>query len=201
VLTATNRDLEIAIAEGVFREDLFYRLNVVTIKVPPLRERREDIPALVDYFLERSAGELSVDRPPLAEDAEELLQDHTWPGNVRELQHCIQRAMIHTKGHPIQRADLHIALELDSGRGLAEAASLDDERLLDLVQRWLSSHGGVRACEKFLEKAEKLLLGEALKRTQGNQTRAAELLGLTRPTLHAKMQKHGLHAKGDPQDH
>ena len=201
VLTATNRDLEIAIAEGVFREDLFYRLNVVTIQVPPLRERREDIPALVDYFLERSARELNVDRPPIAEDAMELLQDHTWPGNVRELQHCIQRTMIHTKGHPIQGADLHLALELDNGRGLADAANLDDERLLDIVQRWLNSHGGVRACERFLEKAERLLLTEALKRTEGNQTRAAELLGLTRPTLHAKIQKYGLHAKGGPQHH
>jgi nitrogen regulation protein NR(I) len=200
VLTATNRDLEIAIAEGVFREDLFYRLNVVTIQVPPLRERREDIPALVDYFLERSARELNVDRPPIAEDAVELLKDHTWPGNVRELQHCIQRTMIHTKGHPIQRADLHLTLD-DNGRGLVDAANLDDERLLDMVQRWLNSHGGVRACESFLEKAERLLLTEALKRTEGNQTRAAELLGLTRPTLHAKMQKHGLHAKGGPQHH
>lgn len=201
VLTATNRDLEIAISESTFREDLFYRLNVVTIQVPPLRERREDIPTLVDYFLERSARELNVDRPPLGEDAVELLQSHSWPGNVRELQHCIHRAMIHTKGHPIQASDLHLALELDGGCGAMVAESLDDERLLDIVQRWLSSHGGVHACERFLEKAEKLLLADALKRTRGNQTRAAELLGLTRPTLHAKMQKHGLHAKSEPQQH
>ncbi len=197
VLTATNRDLEIAIAEGTFREDLYYRLNVVTIKAPPLRERREDIPTLVGYFLDRSARELNVARPPLAEDATGLLQDHSWPGNVRELQNCIQRAMIHTQGHPIQATDLHLALELDSGRGPVGVANLDDERLFDIVQRWLSAHGGIRACERFLEKAERLLLAEALKRTQGNQTRAAELLGLTRPTLHAKMQKHGLHARGE----
>ncbi len=201
VLTATNRDLEIGIAEGAFREDLFYRLNVVTIQVPPLRERREDIPVLVDYFLERSARELNVDKPPLSEDAVDLLRNHSWPGNVRELQHCIQRAMIYTKGNPLQATDLHLTLELDSGHGPAGVANLDDERLLDIVQRWLSSHGGVRACEGFLEKVERLLLAEALKRTRGNQTRAAELLGLTRPTLHAKMQKHNLHAKGDSQRH
>ena len=197
VLTATNRDLEVGIAEGAFREDLFYRLNVVTVRVPPLRERREDIPALVEYFLERTAGEMNVDRPLLSDDAVDLLQSHRWPGNVRELQHCIMRAMIQTKGHPIQAADLHLALELDSECGPDEGENLDDERLLDIVQRWLSLHGGVRACEMFLEKAERLLMAEALLRTKGNQTRAAELLGLTRPTLHAKMQKHGLHAKDD----
>ena len=196
VLTATNRDLEIAIAEGTFREDLYYRLDVVTIQVPPLRERREDISALVDYFLQRTARELHVDKPPLAEDAVELLQSHSWPGNVRELQHCIQRAMIHTKGYPIQAANLHVAFDLDSERMPEEIANLDDERLLDIVQHWLSSHGGVRAYEGFMDKAERLLLAEALKRTQGNQTWAAELLGLTRPTLHAKMQKQGLQAKG-----
>jgi nitrogen regulation protein NR(I) len=196
VLTATNRDLEIAIAEGAFREDLYYRLDVVTIWVPPLRERREDISALVDYFLQRTAQELHVDKPPLAEDAMELLQSHSWPGNVRELQHCIQRAMIHTKGYPIQAANLQVAFDLDSGCMPEEIANLDDERLLDIVQRWLSSHAGVHAYEGFMEKAERLLLAEALKRTQGNQTRAAELLGLTRPTLHAKMQKQGLQAKG-----
>ena len=197
VLTATNRDLEVGIAEGAFREDLFYRLNVVTVRVPPLRERREDIPALVDYFLKRTAGEMNVDRPLLSDDAVDLLQGHRWPGNVRELQHCIIRAMIQTKGHPIQAADLHLALELDSECGSDEEVNLDDERLLDIVQRWLSLHGGARACEMFLEKAERLLMAEALLRTKGSQTRAAELLGLTRPTLHAKMHKHGLHAKDD----
>ena len=197
VLTATNRDLEITIAEGAFREDLYHRLNVVTIQVPPLRERREDIPKLVDYFLERSARELQMDKPPLSEDAMEVLQDYSWPGNVRELQHCIQRAMIYNRGHPVQAADLPITLKLGSQFGPAEAATLDDERLLDVVQRHLSSHGGGRAYEKFLEKVEKLLLAEALRRTKGNQTRAAKLLGLARPTFHAKMQKYDLHGKGD----
>ncbi len=197
VLTATNRDLEIAIAESAFREDLYYRLDVVTIRVPPLRERREDIPALVQYFLERSARELNVDSPPISEDAVSLLQHHSWPGNIRELQHCIQRAIIQTKGRSLQATDLQLTLAPDRGQGPTGTADLDHDRMLNIVQRWLDAHGGAGTCEQFLEKVERMLLADALRRTKGNQTRAAQLLGLTRPTLHAKMQKHGLHTKSD----
>jgi len=198
VLAATNRDLEIAIAEGDFREDLYHRLNIVTIEIPPLRERREDIPILVDYFLERSARELQMEKPPIFVEALELLQDYSWPGNVRELQHCIQRTMIYTHGYPIQATDLPISLKLGGQFGLTGATALDDERLLDVVQRHLNSHGGGRAYEMFLEKVERMLLAEALLRTEGNQTHAAKLLGLARPTFHAKMQKYNLHGKGNP---
>jgi len=196
VLSATNRDLEIAIAEGAFRGDLYHRLNVVTIHIPPLRERREDIPKLVDYFLKRSAAELQMDKPPLSEEAMEVLQEYSWPGNVRELQHCIQRAIIYSRGHPIQVTDLPAGLELDRSGAPVKAATLDDQRLLDIVQRHLNAHRGLHAHEELLEKVEKALLAEALRRTKGNQTRAAKLLGMARPTLHAKMHKYGLHEKG-----
>jgi DNA-binding NtrC family response regulator len=196
ILTATNRNLENAIAQGMFRDDLYHRLNVVTIHVPPLRERREDIPRLVDYFLERYAHELKVEKPPVALEARRLLQESPWPGNVRQLAHCIQRALIFTRGYPIQAADL----SLSSGARADEATAiaLGEEELASLVRRYLASYTGYRAHEKFVEQAEKLLIAEALRRAGGNQTQAARLLGLPRPTLHAKMQKYKLRAHGEP---
>ena len=106
VLCATNRDLEQAIAAGGFREDLYHRLNVVTLQLPPLRERRDDIPALVDYFLNRYARAAGIERPPLAQNALEALVNYSWPGNVRELEHLIQRLMIFAGGYTIQADDL-----------------------------------------------------------------------------------------------
>ena len=197
VLAATNRDLEAAIAEGTFREDLYHRLNVVTIHVPPLRERREDIPRLVDYFLERYARELNTDKPPVAPDAHRLLQESLWPGNVRQLAHCIQRALIFTRGYPIQAGDLPLPGEVGSDR--AAVSGLGDQGLGELVRRYLATYTGDRAHEAFIEQAEKLLISEALRRAGGNQTHAARLLGLSRPTLHAKIQKHKLHADTDRQ--
>jgi nitrogen regulation protein NR(I) len=198
VLAATNRDLEKAIAEKSFRDDLYHRLNVVSIHVPPLRERREDIPKLVDYFLERFAAELQIDKPLLAADALELLQSYSWPGNVRELQHCIQRAVIFTRGHPIQAAALPALLEPGSGARPGEPGTPDEKMLAEFVRRYLNAYRGPRAHEQFLEKAERLLVAEALQQTRGNQTHAARLLGLPRPTLHAKMQKYRLRGPSDP---
>ena len=108
LLAATNRDLENEIGNGSFRSDLYHRLNVVSLQVPPLRGRREDIPLLADYFLARFAKELKLDKPLLAEDALKLLQDYPWPGNVRELQHRLRRAVIFTRGYPVQAADLSL---------------------------------------------------------------------------------------------
>ncbi len=198
VLTATNRNLEKAIADGSFREDLYHRLNVVTVEIPPLRRRRQDIPELVDYFLARFAQDLKIDRPPISEEAQLLLAHHTWPGNVRELQHCIQRVMIFTRGYPIQAADLVPFLERRDGPARDEAGTLGDKELAELVRRYLYSYRGNRAHEQFLEHAEKLLLSEALQRTRGNRTQAARLLGLPRPTLHAKMQKYKLSGEQPP---
>jgi DNA-binding NtrC family response regulator len=190
VLAATNRNLEKAIAEELFREDLYHRLNVVTIQVPPLRERREDVPRLIDYFLQRYARELQVEKPPVAPDAMKRLQDFPWPGNVRQLEHCIHRTLIFTGGHSIQAGDL--PLEQDAATDEAESLKLAETGLADLVRRYLGSYAGDRAHDEFLERAEKLLIAEGLRRAGGNQTHAARLLGLARPTLHAKMQKHKL---------
>jgi transcriptional regulator with GAF, ATPase, and Fis domain len=191
VLAATNRDLEKAIASGGFREDLYHRLNVVTIQLPPLRDRRDDIPALADYFLDRYARELKLDKPLLGPDARQRLQAHSWPGNVRELEHCMQRVLIFARGYTVRADDLLLD---DGGRSVASSPDTGDQQLLeDLVCRYLETYRGSRAAEEFLERAERLMLIEALRRTGNNQTHAARLLGLTRPTFHAKLQKHRLH--------
>ena len=192
VVAATNRDLEKAIAEGTFRDDLYHRLNVVTIQVPPLRERREDIPRLVDYFLDRHARELNVDRPPVSFDAQQLLQEFPWPGNVRQLAHCIQRALIFTRGYSIQVGDLPLEQEPSPDR--AAVTGTWEGGLGELVRRYLGAYSGDHAHEEFTSQAERFLIAEALRRAGGNQTHAARLLGLPRPTLHAKMQRYDLPA-------
>lgn len=203
VLAATNRNLERAITEGKFREDLYHRLNVVTIHLPPLRERREDIPQLTNYFLERYARQLKIDKPTLSEDALDLLRTYSWSGNIRELEHCIHRAMIFTRGYPIQASDVSRALEhptedLPSVHPTEAAVATEssvsyDDKLRAIVQQYLETRSGTSTHGQFLEMADKLLVAEALRLTKGNQTYAAKLLGLTRPTLQAKMQKFGIH--------
>ncbi len=189
VICATNRDLERAIADGNFREDLYHRLNVVTIVVPPLRERRDDIPRLVDFFLNRFSRTAGVERPPVATEALESLVGYSWPGNVRELEHLVQRLMIFSGGYTIQVQDLPWAQKPTGDQAHEEQA------LRELVSRRLDSQAGDRCFADLVEQVEKLLIADALRRSQGNQTHAAQLLGLPRPTLHAKLQKYGLLAR------
>lgn len=191
VLAATNRNLEKAIADGGFREDLFHRLNVFTIHLPPLRDRREDIAELVHYFLDRFAKELQVEKPPLSPEAMDVLRSYAWPGNVRELEHCIQRLMISTGGHSIQAADLSPYLA-QTDQQIAFQPSADDKTLREMVRCYLRSAGGDLAHERFLRKVETFLIEEALRQTRGNQTHAARLLGLPRQTLFDKIQKYRL---------
>jgi nitrogen regulation protein NR(I) len=197
VLCATNRNLEKAIAGGAFREDLYHRLDVVTIHVPPLRERRDDIPELIGYFLGRYSRELAIDKPPVALDALERLRDYSWPGNVRELEHLIHRVLIFTRGYPIQSSDLPPGLREGESPRAGEADPHEEHDWLRLVRAHLDSYGGSHAYEVLLEKVEKLLLTEALERCGGNQTHAARLLGVARPTLHAKLERHGLREPRD----
>jgi nitrogen regulation protein NR(I) len=192
VLAATNRDLEKAIGEGGFRADLYHRLNVVSISVPPLRERQEDIPRLADYFLARFAREMDLDTPVVAEDALKLMEGYSWPGNVRELEHCIRRAVIFTRGYPIQARDLPFNRGDRSKGHAGQVASFKEERLLDLARDYLDTCDGDHAYDDLLEGLEKTLFAEALRRTHGNRTHAAHLLGLARGTFFTKLQKHGL---------
>ena len=190
ILAATNRDLERAMVEGRFREDLYHRLNVVTIHVPPLRERPEDIPALAAAFLARFAEGLGIQKPALSQEAMALLRTYAWPGNVRELEHALHRALLFfTRGFAIQRDDLLLAMEAKPGTRTLRGG-------VDLLQEFLKGYLEMNAgpgCEpRLMETIERELILEALRRSGGNQSKAAEILGIPRPTFHAKLQRHGV---------
>jgi DNA-binding NtrC family response regulator len=197
VLAATNRDLEKAMADGRLREDLYHRLNVVTIHIPPLRERTEDIPKLAQYFLDRYAAQLGVEKPPLSKDALEALRTYGWPGNVRELEHCMHRATIFTRGYPIQSEDVQRALERLGEEAPATPESGESDRLQDIVRTHLKSHKGPSPHSELLKTVDQMLVAEALRMSGGNQTHAARLLGLSRPTLQAKMKKYDIRRHQD----
>jgi DNA-binding NtrC family response regulator len=170
VIAATNRDLERDVREGTFREDLYYRLSVVILHMPPLRERKDDIPLLAQHFLKKfSKGGTST----LAPDALSLLQSYGWPGNVRELENVIERASVLKRGDSVTVADLPEKLTR-VGRSAVDI-------ILNLPDDGIS-----------LEEIEKTLIMKALERHKGNQTRAAEYLRITRPTLIYRMEKFGL---------
>ena len=172
VIAATNRDLEKAVADGAFREDLFYRLNVVPITLPPLRERPEDIAPLVLHLVERISKDL---RQPVREvdpEAVRVLERYPWPGNVRQLKNVIERSLLlHDEGR-LQAA--HLPAEIQ-GAGVANG------RLVVLPPSGLS-----------LDELERELIAQALERTDGNKTGAARLLGLSRDTLRYRLEKHGI---------
>jgi DNA-binding NtrC family response regulator len=125
--------------------------------------------------------------------------DYSWPGNVRELEHLIQRLMIFAGGYTIQANDLPWSLRSEPQAPASESHPSSEEQWLGLIRAHLTSYAGDHACEDLLEKIERLLIVEALRRSQGNQTHAARLLGLPRPTLHARMQKYGMHGRENSQ--
>ncbi|MBI5761294.1 MAG: sigma-54-dependent Fis family transcriptional regulator [Planctomycetales bacterium] len=192
IIAATNRNLERALADGSFREDLYHRLNVVSLRLPSLRDRRGDLPELINYFVDRFANELKFERPILSSEAMDLLISHAWPGNVRELEHCVYRTLIFTGGYPIQADDVRQALAAmqEPPQPGALLTSIGDESLRDLVRCYLDANSGTNAHETLLETIDRLLIVEALARAKGNQTKASQLLGLTRPTLHGKIRRH-----------
>ncbi len=191
ILAATNRNLESALEEGRFREDLYYRLNVVTIELPPLRERKPDVPLLGEYFLARFAGEMGIANPGLAEEGKKALQRHDWPGNVRELANAIQKAIIFNRGGPLQASEIFNAIKTD-GRD-AGGGSEDAE---PTIKRWirdeLMSGDRENLFALLVDKVSSVIISEALTLTDGNRSRAAKLLGLSRPTLQSKIEKYRL---------
>ena len=171
LITATNRDLIEAIAEGDFREDLYYRINTVSLEIPPLRERREDIPELSQYFLEVYGEKYSKPRLELSEEARDALVDYYWPGNVRELQHTIERAVIDA-GRTIKAEHLHLP-----------NASFHE------LKRW--SGNGYRFADAVAE-FEKGYLEEALSRNNGGISRTAREIGVSRKAVYQKVEKYGI---------
>lgn len=190
IIAATNRDLEKAVREGTFREDLYFRLKVVTLMLPPLRERHDDIPLLARHFLSLHAQEMDLSNPGLTQEAESALLRYPWPGNVRELSNCLQKAIIFSKGAPLSGKEVESSLRHPAAKGTAEAAPRD------AMKRWaqdaLLSSQAEKPYENAMDAVSSLLIQSALEMTDGNKTRAAKLLGLTRPTLLAKIDKHRL---------
>jgi DNA-binding NtrC family response regulator len=179
VIAATNRDLERAIEEGDFREDLFYRLNVFPLSVPPLRARREDVPLLLDHFLTR----LGRSPEDLDADARGAILSHPLPGNVRELENLVERAAILAGKGPIRPEHVPVA------SSPAAAASGGPCLVPEIPDEGLS-----------LESLEKELILRALDKARGNKSQAARLLGLTRRTLYSRLERHGLAPRGDADD-
>jgi nitrogen regulation protein NR(I) len=200
IIAATNRDLEAALAEGRFREDLYYRLKVVTLWIPPLRDRAEDIPLLADYFLGRFAREMEIANPGMKKEAKSLLKNHPWQGNVRELANAIQKTLIFSRGGPIGPEDTSKVVR--SERSVQEV----DEAVNEVMSRWirsmLLSDVSKDMFSTLMDQFAKTVITEALQLTDGNRSRAAELLGISRPTLLSKIDKFRLKTetsvKGDP---
>ena len=165
VISATNTDLQAACTSGQFREDLLFRLNTVEIHVPPLRDRREDIPALAIHFLRRYASRYRREIDGFDASALQIMAQYAWPGNVRELEHTLERAVLMCRGREIQPADLGLNLQRPQAQNLEELS---------------------------LEAVEALLIRKALARFQGNVSQAAEALGLSRGALYRRMEKYGI---------
>ena len=185
VLAATNQDLEALIAAGKFRGDLFYRLNVVTVHVPPLRDRREDIPELAHHFLHQCAREHDLGVVAFAPEVLDLLQLHPWPGNVRELQGAVKEAALRTAGRTILPDTLPRAVV---GRvpAVAPAAGLGET-----IDRMLRD-GGKNVLARVVEVVERESIVRALGHTHGHQSKASELLGINRTTLRNKLRELGI---------
>jgi transcriptional regulator with PAS, ATPase and Fis domain len=195
IIAATNRDLEEAVAKGTFREDLYYRLKVVTITLPPLRERMDDVVPLAEYFLNRLSVEMDLPNPGLAPDAREFLRSYPWPGNVRELSNTMQKALIFNRGVALDSEQLArtVDAEPDTAPGQGNGDQDGQEQGFRLrVRKALAENAGKNAFEMLMNKAGKLIISEALAITDGNRTRAAKLLGMSRPTLAARIEKYDI---------
>ncbi len=188
IIAATNKDLEEAIRSGTFREDLYYRLNVVTIWLPPLKERKEDIPLLVEYFIQKYCKEMEIDPPPITERALAFLKSYDWPGNVRELSNTIQKVLILNKGLPIDVREVKEALKEAPSKCGAELFGKGGIR--EFISHLFSQNVEGILYERCMDQFSALLISEALRICNGNKSQAAKLLGLSRPTLHAKIEKH-----------
>jgi len=191
IIAATNRNLETALSEGRFREDLYYRLKVVTLWLPALRDRMDDVPLLASYFLSRLSAEMKMDNPGLTEQAQTVLFQHAWPGNVRELGNIMQKALILSRGGPIGPDDILPAIRPEPESG-SSSEGQDDEALRTWIRAALGAENDQNLFNRLSDHFAGLLIGEALQLTNGNRTRAAKLLGLSRPTLLSKIEKYNL---------
>jgi len=193
IVAATNKNLERAIEQGRFREDLYFRLKVVTIKLPPLRDRQEDINSLISYFMSKFSNELKLDNPGIQKDALTLLNHYGWPGNIRELSNLIQKVLIFNRGAPISASDLEPIIQR------REDPSFAGEIKLNTIRQWvrqvLADDSKNYGFDDFVDTISSIVVAEALKITNGNRSQAAKLLSISRPTLHAKIDKYHIKLK------
>ena len=195
VIVATHVDLEAAIAAKRFREDLFYRLNVVTLTLPPLRDRREDIPLLVQYFLKRHGEALQILQPAIQPDALAHLEKQPWPGNVRQLENVLRKALLSARGYPIGIADLEKNLRAPVSASTSASVSWQ-KFVTDTVEA--ASRGEIEDAMKILQaKMEEEALRHAIELAEGNQAKAARWLGISLPTMREKLRHYALHPKQD----
>ena len=196
ILAATNKDLEKEIEEGRFRKDLYYRLKVIWIKMPALRERPDDIPALVHYFVGRFAEEYGKSVHYVADQTIHKLQAHPWPGNVRELENRLRRAVLMCKGGDVLLAE-HLQFETDQGNdvqpvGQADPSTSLQRRVAELVSELLQLADDQRAHANVIDLIEETLIARALEECAYNQVHTARLLGISRNTLRHRIKKYGL---------
>jgi len=185
LITATNKDLKGMVADGNFREDLFYRIDIFPIEIPPLRDRREDIPALASHFLMRFGAEQGKPKTEFSEGAMNLLVNYDWPGNVRELENTVQRALILATETVIRQAHLVSIIDTVPRLDLVVPRTSEDLKRIKKATR-----------EKSVEKIEKLFVLEALKRNSWNATKSAEETGMQRANFQALMRKHHIRIRG-----
>ncbi len=212
ILAATNQDLERAVAEKRFREDLFYRLNVVRVRLPPLRERPGDVPLLAGYFLQRLARKRGQPPKALAPEALALLERHPWPGNVRELENALEHASVMAKGDTILPADLPATVRTAARPAAAVPGATPAPAPAAAAPTPAPGEGGESPAElaarlfawarrhpegRVMEAVERELVVQALKEAGGNQVRAARLLGITRATLRKRIERFGIRREFD----
>jgi len=201
IIAATNKPLDKAVADREFREDLFYRLNVVQVRMPPLRERTGDVRLLVNYFLKKCATDAGQSPKPVLPEVISRLEGYSWPGNVRELENVVQRALVVSKGDAIMPGDLPESIRSETATpgttpppvdGLAPEAVTDTKAAatdLSSIASTLFDWARKDADLKILPAVERELIIHALKETGGNQVQAAKLLGITRATLRKRVDK------------
>ena len=195
IVAATNQELKEKVQKKEFREDLYYRLNVVPLDLPPLRDRREDIPALTDYFLTRAGDEYGTAASGITKEAMELLCNYEWPGNIRELENIIQRAALLSPDALLNAADFPSLImgHANSGNGASLEGLINQKLQSSLSQIDLQDMNNLY--EMVLHQMERPLINIVLAKTRGNQVKAAEVLGINRNTLRKKIQTLNITAK------
>jgi len=199
IIAATHKNLEQAIQEEKFREDLYFRLKVVTIDLPPLRDRQDDINSLISYYMVKFSNELKIDNPGIQKETLRQLKNYDWPGNIRELSNLIQKVLIFNRGAPVSIADLEQVINKKEKNKSTEAVGLKDIKAW--VKQLLSHNPENYNFDYFIDVVSGIVVAEALKITNGNRSQAAKVLSISRPTLHAKIDKYNIKLKTEVSDH